>query len=216
MASALDCFLAEAFSSLLAPFFFLPSPSRGVSAAARASSPRATASSTLRLRVEFQWFLMALSVRPTNVLAISAHLLPNWLWARISLRSSSRLHSSRLISGLRWLYQRSRHCLPMRPGSCCAILDHCLAPSWPTSSMILASSSVVHGPLTSSGLRTFCQRCRHWTSVRSSKYSAVGWKCREVRAGDDGQFEISKFSKGRAEREGAFESAVGRRVREGA
>ena len=29
------------------------------------------------MRVEFQWFLMALSVRPTNVLAISAHLLPN-------------------------------------------------------------------------------------------------------------------------------------------
>ena len=41
-------------------------------------------------------------------------------------------------------------------------------------------------------------------------------ECREVGAGDDGQFEISKFSKGRAEREGAFESAVGRRVREGA
>ena len=40
-------------------------------------------------------------------------------------------------------------------------------------------------------------------------------ECREVGAGDDGQFEISKFSKGRAEREGAFESAVGRRVREG-
>mmetsp|Transcript_47604 Transcript_47604/g.114280 ORF Transcript_47604/g.114280 Transcript_47604/m.114280 type:complete len:246 (+) Transcript_47604:829-1566(+) len=55
LASALDCFLAEAFSSLPAPpFFFLPSPSRGVSAAASASSPRARASSTLRLSVEFQ------------------------------------------------------------------------------------------------------------------------------------------------------------------
>mmetsp|Transcript_12370 Transcript_12370/g.55818 ORF Transcript_12370/g.55818 Transcript_12370/m.55818 type:complete len:202 (+) Transcript_12370:1865-2470(+) len=116
---------------------------------------------------------MALSVRPTNVLAISAHLLPNWWCAMMSLRSSSRDHSSRLISGLRWLYHRSRHCFPMRPGSCCAILDHCFAPSWPTSSMILSSSSLVHGPLTSSGLRTFCQRWRHWTSVRSSKYSAI-------------------------------------------
>ena len=104
------------------------------------------------------------------------------------MRSSSRDHSSRLISGLRWLYHRSRHCFPMRPGSCCAILDHCFAPSWPTSSMILSSSSLVHGPLTSSGLRTFCQRWRHWTSVRSSKYSAVGgWR---GGAGREGQFEI--------------------------
>ena len=39
--------------------------------------------------------------------------------------------------------------------------------------MIRASSSGVHGPLTSSGLSTFCHRCRHCTSVRLSlKYTA--------------------------------------------
>jgi hypothetical protein len=27
---------------------------------------------------EFQWFLMALSVRPGSILAISAHLFPYW------------------------------------------------------------------------------------------------------------------------------------------
>jgi len=36
-----------------------------------------------------------------------------------------------------------------------------------------ARTSGVHGPFTSSGLSTFCQRCRHCTSVRSEKNSAV-------------------------------------------
>ena len=31
--------------------------------------------------------------------------------------------------------------------------------------LTLWSSSFVHGPFTSSGLRTFCQRCWHWPSV---------------------------------------------------
>lgn len=120
----------------------------------------------------------------------------------MSLRSSSRDHSSRLISGLRWLYHRSRHCFPMRPGSCCAILDHCFAPSWPTSSMILSSSSLVHGPLTSSGLRTFCQRWRHWTSVRSSKYSAVGGR----QGGRGARGSVRNYSKFFKRCAGAFES----------
>lgn len=34
-------------------------------------------------------------------------------------------------------------------------------------------TSRVQGPLISSGLRTFCQRCRHWTSDLSGKYSAA-------------------------------------------
>ena len=107
-----------AFLALSLPFFLAEASSALASAAASASSPRASASSTLRLSVLFQWFLMALSVRPTKVLAISAHLFPNARCAMISARSSSRDHSSRLMSGFRWLYQRSRHCLPMRPGSC--------------------------------------------------------------------------------------------------
>mmetsp|Transcript_138076 Transcript_138076/g.335613 ORF Transcript_138076/g.335613 Transcript_138076/m.335613 type:complete len:222 (+) Transcript_138076:222-887(+) len=164
------CFFAPFLSAF---FAFFPSVSAAASAAASGGNPLATASSTLRFRVLFQWFLIALSVRPTNVFAISAHLFPYSACATMSFWSSSLDHSSRLISGLRWLYHRSRHCFPILPGSCCAILLHCFAPSALTSSMILSSSSFVHGPFTSSGLRTFCQRCRHWTSVRSSKYSAI-------------------------------------------
>jgi len=36
----------------------------------------------------FQWFLMALSVRPGNNFAISAHRLPNRSWASMMMRSS--------------------------------------------------------------------------------------------------------------------------------
>ena len=60
------------------------------------------------------------------------------------------------------------------PRSSSAILDHRFGPSAVTSLMIRASSSGVHGPLTSSGLSTFCHRCRHCTSVRLSlKYTAT-------------------------------------------
>ena len=96
----------------------------GASAASMAGRPLEMASSTLRLSVLFQWFLMALSVRPTKVLAISAQRLPNWWCAMMSLRSSAVLHSSRLMSGFRWLYHRSRHCLPMRPASRAAHHSH--------------------------------------------------------------------------------------------
>ena len=34
--------------------------------------------------------------------------------------------------------------------------------------MIFESSSVVHGPLTKSGFKTFCHLCKHCTSVRVS------------------------------------------------
>ena len=203
-ASRALCFAAEASAPLAAlPLRPAASSAGAASAAASASKPRARASSTLRLRVEFQWFLIALSVRPTKVLAISAHLLPNLRCARINARSSSRLHSSRLMSGLRWLYQRSRHCLPMRPGSCCAIFDHCFAPSAATSSMIFASSSFVHGPFTSSGLSTFCQRWRHCTSVRSSKYSAARFKSKPTTGGVAGEGQRVRGRKGETREEGA-------------
>lgn len=70
---------------------------------------------SLRRMVEFQWFLIALSVRPGRSLAISAHLLPSCLCASISMLSSSSDHASFLIEGLRWLCHRSRHCLPILP-----------------------------------------------------------------------------------------------------
>lgn len=43
----------------------------------------------LRRRVEFQWFLMALSVRPGSMRAMEAHLLPWMACAATMARSSS-------------------------------------------------------------------------------------------------------------------------------
>mmetsp|Transcript_30302 Transcript_30302/g.59181 ORF Transcript_30302/g.59181 Transcript_30302/m.59181 type:complete len:285 (+) Transcript_30302:1553-2407(+) len=58
--------------------------------------------SRLRYRVLFQWFLMALSVRPGSSLAISVHLLP-WISCALTMRtSSSSVHGPRLIEGSSW------------------------------------------------------------------------------------------------------------------
>ena len=46
----------------------------------------------LRRIVEYQWFLIALSVLPGSSLAISAHLLPNFFCASNIIRSSSGVH----------------------------------------------------------------------------------------------------------------------------
>lgn len=54
-----------------------------------------------RLRVEFQRFLMALSVRPGRRLAISAHRLPSSTWAWMIALSSSSVHSDLLMSGFK-------------------------------------------------------------------------------------------------------------------
>lgn len=79
---------------------------------------------------EFQWFLIALSVRPGNILAISAHLFPNlrWLW-RMRRSSLSDQFLDLLMFGLRWLCQRSRHCFPVLPTSWEAIWLHFLGPT---------------------------------------------------------------------------------------
>ncbi|KAG7263757.1 hypothetical protein CRUP_027994, partial [Coryphaenoides rupestris] len=42
----------------------------------------------------------------------------------VMMRSSSSVHDVFFTSGFRWLCQRSRHCLPMRPFRCLAITDH--------------------------------------------------------------------------------------------
>ena len=55
--------------------------------------------------MEFQWFLMALSVRPGSSLAISAHRLPHFLWADCKMVSSSAVHSPFFTAGSRWLCQ---------------------------------------------------------------------------------------------------------------
>jgi hypothetical protein len=56
-----------------------------------------------RFMDEFQWFLMALSVRPGRSLAISAHLGPVvWIADRMA-RSSSSVHGPFWMLGSRWL-----------------------------------------------------------------------------------------------------------------
>lgn len=61
----------------------------------------ATYFSIFRFMDEFQWFLMALSVRPGSSLAISAHLFPISLCDCKISRSSSSDHGALQMSGLR-------------------------------------------------------------------------------------------------------------------
>jgi hypothetical protein len=125
------------------------------------------------LRVELKWFLIALSVLPGSNLDISAHLFPNFWCALRMILSSSSLHFPLRMSGLRWLCHLSLHCFPMRPFSLDAIKLQFFAPNLWTSSTTVPSSSWVQGPLTRSGLRTFCHLWRHCTSDRLSKYCAI-------------------------------------------
>ena len=67
----------------------------------------------------------------------------------------------------------SLHYLPILPGKAWEIWDQFYAPYFFTISMRVLSSSSVQGPLTISGLRTFCHRWRHWTSVLLSKKEAI-------------------------------------------
>ena len=92
--------------------------------------------------------------------------------------SSSSDQRSFLMLGFRWLCQRSRHCLPMRPGSFCAMSDQFFGPWCPTICFTSSSSSCVQGPFTRLGFSTFCQRCRHCTSVRSRKKPAIFFQLR--------------------------------------
>ena len=56
------------------------------------------------------------------------------------IASSSADQGARLMSGFRWLYHRSLHCLPNRPLSCLAMKDQLFIPCLPTSSQTLSSS----------------------------------------------------------------------------
>ena len=89
------------------------------------------------------------------------------------INSSSRLQVFFFIFGFRWLCHLSLHCLPILPGRCSAILVHFWGPFSYTSLKTRASSSILQGPFTSSGLRTFCHLWRHCTSVRPSRHSAI-------------------------------------------
>ena len=116
-------------------------------------------------------------VLPGKSLAMSHHRFPFSRWASNMMRSSSGLHFSFLILGSRWLNQRSRHCLPIRPRRWLAITDQRTPPTpcFMTMLKTTSSSSFVHGPLTSPGLSTLFQRCKHCTLLRLEP------KCTDIR-----------------------------------
>lgn len=113
---------------------------------------------TLAFIEELKWFLTELSVLPGSNLAISAQRLPISKCACKIILSSSSDQARLLIPGPKWLCQRSRACLPMRPGRASAIKLHLFGPYWATSCFTFSSSSSVQGPLCRSGFNTFCQR----------------------------------------------------------
>ncbi|XP_065036596.1 uncharacterized protein LOC135672070 [Musa acuminata AAA Group] len=102
----------------------------------------------LRLRVEYQWFLMALSVRPERRRAMVAHLLPKRRWARTMASSSSAVKGRCSTRGDSWLHHRRRHDLPDRPGMDRLISDQFLGPCRSTRRNSASSSSALHGPVT--------------------------------------------------------------------
>jgi hypothetical protein len=125
------------------------------------------------LIVELNLFLTALSVLPLSILDINDHLLP-YLECKSMIRVSSlEVHFVLLMVGSRWLNQRSLHYLPILPERLLAILDHLLGPWRVTSWIRRSSSGKVQGPFITSGFNTFCQRCRHCTSVRF-------FRCRDI------------------------------------
>ena len=81
----------------------------------------------------FQWFFTLFSALPGRALASSTHRLPHRAWALTSAASSLCDHAVFLMSGLSWLCQRSRHCLPTRPGKRAARADQWPSPWMATS-----------------------------------------------------------------------------------
>lgn len=123
--------------------------------------------------LEFQWFLMVLSVLPSKTLAISAHLLPFPRCIKYKIHSSSLLQQIFLIFGLRWLCHLSLHYFPILPGKCSAITVHFWGPFFSTRWSTILSSSSVHGPLIKLGFKTFYHLWRHCTSVLPGNSSAI-------------------------------------------
>ena len=74
------------------------------------------------------------------------HLLPSLMCASMRIASSSSLQASRFMSGRSWLCQRSRHCLPIRPGKDRAMVLHCPSPSSLTSLWRQQSAQIVNVP----------------------------------------------------------------------
>ena len=103
-----------------------------------------------RLIVLYQWFLIALSVRPGSNFAISAHRFPIRACSLLIISSSSTLQGLFLMEGSRWFNHLVRHCFPLRAGPrCCsasfsAIVDHFVFPCAFTSAIIATSSALHH------------------------------------------------------------------------
>ena len=93
------------------------------------------------LRFELKRFLMALSVRPSTLLAISHQRFPFMRCSLMMIISSSKVHLRFLTFGSKWLCQRSRHYFPMRPGRLLATFVQFLAPSLSTIRLKIWSSS---------------------------------------------------------------------------
>ncbi|KVI09928.1 Ribosomal protein L41 [Cynara cardunculus var. scolymus] len=100
-----------------------------------------------RRRVEFQWFLIALSVRPGRSLEMVDHLLPWIACARRITSSSSRVNGRCSTSGLSWLHHRRRHDFPERPGILELMRDQLRGPCCSTSFTRVASSCGLQEPL---------------------------------------------------------------------
>lgn len=101
--------------------------------------------------VEFQWFLIALSVLPGSHLAIRAHRLPSliksrfyFLCASIIALSYYSVHLYFLISGFKWLCHLSLHCFPILPGRFLAIYVQFFAPCFITRLITSSSSYFVY------------------------------------------------------------------------
>jgi len=111
---------------------------------------------------ELKRFLIALSVRPGRLFAISHHLLPWSLCIWRMIRSSSNDHFSLRMLGSRWLCHLSRHYFPILPGRAAAMVLQFLAPcSW-TMDLRISSSSLVQGPLdTKDSFLSSSQRLKH-------------------------------------------------------
>ena len=126
--------------------------------------------------VEYQWFLMSLSDRPGNCLAMFAHLFPWCSCKAIKIASSSSVHSPFLSSGSRWLTYRSRHCLPCLPGRWAAIFAHLRPYSALLSRRILSSSTVQEPfPLITGGLDRLCHLVKQSNAVRLGKLLAISF-----------------------------------------
>lgn len=99
-----------------------------------------SSASYFRLIVLFQWFLMALSVRPGKSFAILAHWFPTRLCASTMTLSSSSVQAVFFMPGFRWLCHLSRHCLPILPLRCRAMSVHFFGPYLSTNSTTFSSS----------------------------------------------------------------------------